>query len=72
MKMKLPISVMVTVNQRKDQMTLTETSLSMYQAGEILKIRLLELTAGTQALLVVNMMFTIYSLLCKLKPQLNI
>jgi len=72
MKMKLPISVMVTVNQRKDQMTLTETSLSMYQAGEILKIRLLELTAGTQALLVVNMMFTIYSLLCKLRPQLNI
>lgn len=61
MKMKLLTSAMVIVFQRKDQMTPTETNPSMFQDGEILKIRHSELMDGTILSNAGNMMSTTYS-----------
>lgn len=59
-KMKLLTSVMDTAKLKRDLLIHLETNHSMYQDGEILKIRLLELTDGTIALADMNMMFTIF------------
>jgi len=61
MRTKPQTSVMAIANQRRDQLTLIETSHSTCQAGEILKTKPSELMDGTVQLKEESMILIIYS-----------